>query len=99
MSPTRADRAVPPPPAPIAAPDPEPAPAYAGVDHDYDAFAHEPPFRPRRNPARRWTIAAITAGALMLIATAALVFGNLPSFAAMLGLPLAAARRRSSSSI
>jgi predicted Zn finger-like uncharacterized protein len=77
-----------PPPAPIAAPDPEPAPAYAGMDHDYDAFAHEPPFRPRRNPARRWTIAAVTAGVLMLIATAALVFGNLPNFATMLGLPL-----------
>src|ERR1700712_2200278 len=74
--------------APLPAPQPEPAPAYAGADNDYDAFAHEPPFRPRRNPARRWTIAAVTAGALMLIATAALVFGNLPSFAAMLGLPL-----------
>ena len=78
---------------PVTAPLPVPnrraaAPAYAGVDHDYDAFAHEPPFRPRRNPARRWTIAAVTAGALMLIATLALVFGNLPSFAAMLGLPL-----------
>jgi len=72
----------------VPAPKPEPAPAYAGVDHDYDAFAHEPPFRARRNPARRWTIAAVTAGALMLIATLALVFGNLPSFAAMLGLPL-----------
>jgi predicted Zn finger-like uncharacterized protein len=79
----------PPPPAPFVAPPAEPAPAYAGLDHDYDAFAHEPPFRARRNPARRWTIAAVTAGLLMLIATAALVFGNLPSFAAMLGLPLA----------
>ncbi|MBN8816551.1 MAG: zinc-ribbon domain-containing protein [Sphingomonas sp.] len=73
---------------PVAIPKPEPAPAYAGADHDYDAFAHEPPFRPRRNPARRWTIAAITAGALMLIATLALVFGNLPNFATMLGIPL-----------
>ncbi|MBS0477962.1 MAG: zinc-ribbon domain-containing protein [Proteobacteria bacterium] len=75
-------------PAPVAAPLPEAAPSYAVADHDYDAFAHEPPFRPRRNPARRWTIAAMTAGALMLIATLALVFGNLPSFAAMLGLSL-----------
>lgn len=75
-------------PTPVAVPKPEPAPAYAGADHDYDAFAHEPPFRPRRNPARRWTIAAVTAGALMLIATLALVFGNLPNFATMLGLPL-----------
>ncbi|THD36395.1 MAG: hypothetical protein E7773_07750 [Sphingomonas sp.] len=76
------------PPAPEAPPEPEPTPAYAGADHDYDAFAHEPPFRPRRNPARRWTIAAITAGVVMLIATGALVFGNLPSFASMLGLSL-----------
>ena len=76
--------------APVAAivPDPEPEPAYAGADHDYDAFAHEPPFRPRRNPARRWTIAALTAGGLMLIAAGTLFFGNLPSFAAMLGIPL-----------
>jgi predicted Zn finger-like uncharacterized protein len=29
-------------------------PAYA----DYDAYAHEPPFRPRRNPAKMWTIYA-----------------------------------------
>ncbi|HEX4695405.1 zinc-ribbon domain-containing protein [Sphingomonas sp.] len=71
-----------PPPAPV------PDPAYAAPDHDYDAFAHEPPFRPRRNPARKWTIAAVSAGAVMLIAAAALLFGNLPSFAAMLGLPL-----------
>ena len=74
-------------PMPVAVPQPEPAPAYAGADHDYDAFAHEPPFRARRNPARRWTIAAVTAGALMLIATLALMFLNLPSFASMLGLP------------
>ena len=25
---------------------------------EYDAYAHEPPFRPRRNPARMWTIYA-----------------------------------------
>lgn len=72
----------PPSPAPVS------EPAYSAPDHDYDAFAHEPPFRPRRNPARTWTIAAVTAGAVMLIAAAALLFGNLPSFAAMLGLPL-----------
>ena len=75
-----------PPPAPLA----EPAPAYAGADQDYDAFAHEPPFRPRRNPARRWTIVAVSAGALMLVATLALMFLNLPSVASMIGLPLGA---------
>lgn len=75
-------------PLPAPPPEPEPAPVYAGADHDYDAFAHEPPFRPRRNPARRWTIAAVIAGVTMLIATLALAFGNLPSFASMLGLSL-----------
>lgn len=70
-------------PAPAPQPEPPSAPA-----HDYDAFAHAPPFRPRRNPARRWTIAAVAAGALMLVAAAVLVFGNLPSLAAMLGVPI-----------
>ena len=26
---------------------------------DFDAYAHEPPFRPRRNPARLWTTVAV----------------------------------------
>lgn len=77
---------------PVAAPPPAPAPipepAYAGDDTDYDAFAHEPPFRARRNPARLWTIAAVTAGIAMLIAAGALVFGNMSGVAAMLGIPL-----------
>lgn len=33
--------------------------AESATDFDYDAYAHEPPFRPRRNPARMWTIYAI----------------------------------------
>lgn len=33
---------------------------------DITPFAHEPPFRPRRNPARMWTIIAV-AGAITLI--------------------------------
>lgn len=70
-------------PAPV--PQPEIPTASA---HDYDAFAHAPPFRARRNPARRWTIAAVTAGALMLVAALVLVFGNLPSLAAMFGIPI-----------
>jgi predicted Zn finger-like uncharacterized protein len=74
--------------APPPAPAPIPEPAYASDDTDYDAFAHEPPFRARRNPARIWTIAAVTTGIAMLIAAGALVFGNLSGVAAMLGLPL-----------
>jgi predicted Zn finger-like uncharacterized protein len=71
------------PPEPVA-----PPLSYGAPDSDYGATADDPPFRGRRNPARTWTIAAVSAGAVMLIAAAALLFGNLPSFAAMLGLPL-----------
>jgi predicted Zn finger-like uncharacterized protein len=46
-----------------------PAPAEAR-----DGFAAEPQFRPRRNPARMWTIAAIVAALLMLIATVLLLW-------------------------
>ena len=61
-----------PPPAPPPTPEPEPAPATwssrepsapvpTAVDDadDYSPFDHQPPFRPRRNPARLWTIAAV----------------------------------------
>lgn len=56
---------------------PEPAP-----DPDFDAFAHEPPFRPRRNPARMWTIASIVAAALMLSAVAAITWFGFPNLSA-----------------
>jgi hypothetical protein len=46
---------------------------------DYDAFAHEPPFRPRRNWAKIWTIVAIVAAVLMLGATAAIGYFGLPA--------------------
>ncbi len=56
-----------------------PAPA---EDPDFDAFAHEPPFRARRNPARMWTMLSIVAGALMLSAVAAIYWFGVPSLAA-----------------
>jgi predicted Zn finger-like uncharacterized protein len=49
-------------------------------DENYDAFVHEPPFRPRRNPAKMWTIVAIAAAALMLAATAAIIWFGMPRF-------------------
>lgn len=61
------------------APTPEP--------ENYDAFAHEPPFRPRRNPARMWTIAAIAAALLMLAATAAVYSFGLPELGVDIALP------------
>ena len=55
--------------------------------HDYDAFAHAPPFRARRSPTRRWTIAAITVALLLLGGIGAIQFFGTPTIAAKLGLP------------
>ena len=70
-------------------PQPAPRPASAIIgpppeeeDPDFDAFAHQPPFRPRRNPARMWTIASILFAALMLSAVAAIYFVGFPNLAA-----------------
>ena len=61
----------------------EPAP-----ESDYDAFAHEPPFKPRRNPTRRWTIAAIGAAIVLIAGAGAIQFFGTPTIAAKLGLPI-----------
>jgi predicted Zn finger-like uncharacterized protein len=45
---------------------------------NYDAFAHEPPFRARRNPAKMWTILAAVAALLMIGAIFALSYFDLP---------------------
>lgn len=52
----------------------------------YDPFAAEPPFKPRRNPAKRWTAAAIVAGLSMLLGTGAILYTGAPGIAAQLGL-------------
>ena len=55
-----------------------PPPISATPDHSAEAssFAHEPPFKPRRNPAKLWTIAAIAFAAIVLASGAALyLFG------------------------
>jgi len=56
---------------------------------DYDAFAHEPPFRPRRNPAKRWTMAALAAGTAMLAGVGGLLYSDAPGFASQLFRPVA----------
>lgn len=71
-----------------AAPPAPPPPLVEPPAENYDAFAHKPPFRPRRNPARRWTIAAVTAGVAMLIGTGVLLYSDVPSLANQLGLPV-----------
>jgi hypothetical protein len=48
-------------------------------DPDFDAFAHQPPFRPRRNPARMWTIAAVVFAALMGSGIVAISFLGVPT--------------------
>ncbi len=65
---------------------PEPAVAAPG----YDAFAHRPPFRPRRNTSRRWTVIAVAAGLLMIAGVAAIVFLGAPGLLARVGLPVGA---------
>jgi hypothetical protein len=52
---------------------------------NYDAFAHEPPFRPRRNPARLLTTAAVAFAVLALAALAAVYLIGAPRLGAMAG--------------
>ncbi|MEA3053860.1 MAG: hypothetical protein QOG72_2763 [Sphingomonadales bacterium] len=84
----------PPPPPPLRQPPPaRPAPSMLGPPppepepENYDAFAHEPPFRARRNPARMWTIVAIVAALLMMIATAAVYSFGVPELGVDIALP------------
>jgi len=53
---------------------------------DADAFAYQPPFRPRRDPARMWTRIAIGAAAVMLLAIAALLLFGPSDLASKIGL-------------
>lgn len=67
-----------------------PSAAEAAVrDPAFDAFAHRPPFRARRSPARRWTIVAIAAGLLMLAAVGAILWLGAPGLASRLGIATA----------
>jgi predicted Zn finger-like uncharacterized protein len=62
-----------------------------GPAENIDAFAHEPPFKPRKNPSKRWTIAAAGAAVLLLSGVAAIQYFGTPSIAARLGLPVGSA--------
>ncbi len=53
---------------------------------EYDPFAPQPRFKPRRNPAKRWTAAAVVAGVSMLLGTGAILYSGAPGIAAQLGL-------------
>ncbi len=63
----------------------------SAADDDIDPFAHRPPFRPRSNPTRRWTIAAVAAALILLGGIVAIQFFGTPSFMAQLGLPVGTA--------
>lgn len=55
---------------------PPPISVTPGYPAGASSFAHEPPFKPRRNPAKLWTMAAIAFAVLVLSAGAALyVYG------------------------
>ena len=73
----------PPPIQPPAWREPEPV-----AEPDYDAFAHAPPFKPRTNPTRRWTIAAVGAAVLLIAGAGAIQFFGTPTIAAKLGIPI-----------
>jgi flagellar basal body-associated protein FliL len=78
-------RPIAPPPPPPPAPESKASAAdligaAPAAQEDYDAFGSEPPFRPRRNPAKMWTILALIAAALMLAATAAVLWFGVPRF-------------------
>jgi hypothetical protein len=67
-----------PPVLPVAPAPVEPDPV-AEVER-FDAFAPAPPFRPRRNPAKRWTLAAGIVSVLLLGGIAAVQFFGTPTF-------------------
>lgn len=82
--PEPADYSAPPPLADesIAGRDNTPTPSvYDDSDYDdYSSFAHEPPFRARRNPARMWTIAASLFAVVSLSAIGAVWYYGLPDW-------------------
>ena len=97
----RPSSAAPPAAAPAFAPSPprqerrqfqrdEPAQPAEPQPRHSDTFAHAPPFRPRRNPARMWTMMAIAAAALMVAAMVAIQYFGLPSISQRMGIPVQA---------
>ena len=57
----------------------------------YDAFAHRPPFRPQRSPARRNTVLAVLAGVVLLALVGLILWLGKPGLGARLGLPIGSA--------
>jgi predicted Zn finger-like uncharacterized protein len=51
----------------------------------------EPTRAPRRNPARRWTVAAVVAGLLMIAGVGIILWSSAPGLLAQIGLPIGTA--------
>jgi predicted Zn finger-like uncharacterized protein len=66
---------------PVADADREPVP-----ESESSSFVHEPPFRPRRNPAKMWTAAAITFALAVTALGGALYYFGAPNWAVNIGL-------------
>lgn len=79
-----------PPPAPQPQSDDAPAPWPEAVAPAEPAYAYEEEAytRPRRNPARRWTIAAIILAVLMTGAVIAIQYFGLPQIGEKIGIPV-----------
>lgn len=50
------------------------------ADDGRDPFAHEPPFKPRRNPAKYWTIGAIIFALIIALLAGAIYIYGLPKW-------------------
>ena len=81
----------------IAAPSVAPPPADTvppvkapAAETDYDAFGYQAPFRPRRNPARRYTMIAVAVGVTMLIGVGVISASGAAGLASQFGLIAAA---------
>jgi predicted Zn finger-like uncharacterized protein len=85
----RAPEPRPQPAPPVARPEPAAAPE-TEPEHRYDPYAEGSFLRPRRNPAKYWTIAAIIAAALMTAAVLAIQYFGLPQIGQRIGIPVQA---------
>jgi hypothetical protein len=73
----------PPPPAfeePESSPEPPDVALAMPEDDGYDAFAPEPPFRPRRSRGRMLAVIAVIVAVLLLAAAAAIAWFGIPGF-------------------
>jgi len=77
---SRAEPSAPPLAAPATRTAAEPVPADPDPADTASQFDHAPPFRPRRSPTRRWTIAAIGFALIALVAIGAITTYGLPGW-------------------